>query len=213
MPKWQEQDVNFSIEKYITIGAIVNTQFLKELMTIYNPRWMKNTYSKIIIDCCIEHYLKFHKSPQRIIQNIVESKSQNDEIDETQTELISNFLALLSDEYEQASTFNVDYHITKAEEYFKERSIDHFTDDVNSKLVCKDIVGAEAAIANYKRVSRLTCGAINVLTDKDRIKAAFSSSRYLLQFPGAVGKLIGPIKIGDFIGIFGPAGRGKSWWL
>ena len=110
---WKHQSpTDIETEKEIITAMITNTQYLKEIQQIYHPEMMQTPYSKIIAGWCLDYFKKYNTAPESEIQELFNSYSNKNQIDETQSELIARFLSDLSNTHEKKT--NIDYRTDKA---------------------------------------------------------------------------------------------------
>ena len=209
MLSWKRSTVADSdIEKEIVTGLITDSQYLKEIQSIYSPELFQIPFSKTIARWCFEYYNKYKKAPEADIQELFEAWSNGKNIDESQVELIEKFLSNLSDEYEKKS--NIKYHIDKAEKYFRKRNIEIHREKLSLLLIEDRVDEAEKQIGTFKRIARPETVGIDIIYDK--IEKYFTEEEdVILQFPGALGELFGPFCRQDFVGIAAPMKRGKTF--
>lgn len=212
MSKWQRKKIDVNIEKDILIGIITNDRFITELQKMLLPENFKTLYAKKIVMWCSEYFKKYKKAPRKDIQSIFNSyvkKQQN--IDETQIELIEEFLSGLSDFYVEEN-FNLQYALDKAEIYFRTQQLELHRDNITALLMQNKIDEAEKEIATFKRTGRPSTEGIDIL--KDNINKYLNEEyEKLFTLPGDLGKLVGDFCREDFVAVAGPAKRGKTFWL
>lgn len=208
--------VDNSVEKAITTGMVVSTQYLKDVRAIYAPDLLAIPYARIVAQWCLDYYERYAEAPGRYIGDIFESHRRNG-LAADQAELIEDFLAGLSDEYEhaEAGKFNAAYLLDQTELRFEARNQELLIQDIKALHAKGDFRAAEELLTGYKRISRPTSDGCEPLSDMAVIQRAFDEddSRILFRLPGALGELVGPVEREDFIGILGPEKRGKSWRL
>lgn len=211
---YTRQTVDSQIEKNIITGMIIDSKFLKEISSIIDDSLFQSSYSKKIANWCLQYFKEYEEAPGKTIQDIYYSKSE-EELDEDESKLISKFLSNLSNEFTNSGySFNRPYILDKAEKYFKKRSLQLFSQKLRNSILENDLEGAESVIGGYKRIERPRTSGVNLLTDKKAIiEACELEVESLFKFPGKLGEVIGPMSRGNFLGVFGPAGRGKTWWL
>lgn len=202
-------------ERDIVTGMCVNTQFLKGLQKIYRPDFLSLGYARVVAGWCNEYFSKYEEAPGRNIQSIFQiKKSELRNPDFAQA--IDVFLESLSESFVAGDkAFNPDFELDKAKKYFKVMSLQGARDKIQSHIALDDIAGAEAVIANYKRVEALSGQGVNIFGDIEAAREAIRKTEEdeLFNFPGALGEIVKGITRGDFFCFFGPASRGKSWLL
>lgn len=178
-------------------------------------------YSRIIVRWIKQYYKQYSQSPSAHIKDIYITEKSTIR-DETMQELVGNFLASISQKYEEQDEFNVQYYIDKAQEYFEERSLLVTAETVQANILAGNKDKAKETMANYRQISRKLSRWVNPLDpeyaasvydtkysdEKDEDKADF-----LMKFPGQVGEFLGALERGWLVAFMGPLKRGKTQWL
>jgi hypothetical protein len=209
---WKRKPINTEQEKEIITGMIVDDTFLRDIQAIYHTELLQTPFARIVGRWCIDYYGKYQQSPKSAIQEIYNSYSSSKRADETQIELIGNFLNALSENYEKSKRFNHKYALDKAETYFKTRQLELLRDKLGTDIINGKVAEAEKKVATFRRIERPASIGIDIL--KDNIsKYLYEEDDELFTFPGALGQMIGPLCREDFVGITAPMKRGKTFWL
>ena len=207
--------VDNSIERRLVTGMVVSDKFLKEVLSIYRPELIEIPFARTVAEWCVEYHKKYEKAPGRHIQDIYDDASAR--LPDAQSDLIEDFLAGLSDEWEhaEAGKFNVDYLLDETEKRFQSRALKMLSEDVDALLQKGAVAEAEHLRSEFKPPMRPSSLGVDPLTDEALIMRALDNVEgdELFRLPGALGQLVGPIVREDFIGIMGPEKRGKSWRL
>jgi len=206
--------VDLQIERRIILGMIINDDFLKEILSIYSPSLLKSRSSRIIAEWCREYYEQYEKAPKKDIQGIFTVKQE--QLDDDVVQSIERLLTSLSDEFEEdGEKFNTQYLLDQAEERFKAVSLENLSDEIKGHLAVGEVKDAENMLADYNRISRPSSSGVNPFTDESVVKAAFEVKEgdVLFDFPGAFGRLLGPMERESFLGIMGSEKKGKSYLL
>lgn len=208
--KIKKAEVDLSSEDQIITGCIISDQFLKNIFPILDHRLFSSKRSKKIIKWVKDYYLKYEKAPKKDIQDIFQVEKKF--IDDDEAELIEDILIRLSD---NVDSYDSKFKIEVAENYIAEQKINRLIEEVHGNVLKGRINDAEALIASHTRTERPTVKAVDVLTDTVMIKKSLEddSHRILLEFKGALGEMIGPLKRQDFFSFIGPMKRGKSFWM
>jgi hypothetical protein len=205
-----DQEIN------LLIYMIVNDRFLNEIVPMFRTQYMKTSYSKLISSWILEFYNEYKCAPKKHIQDlyITKYKLLQDE-DSEDTDNIKLFLSNLSKKWETyTESTNIDFVLTESQNYLKIRSGELLKEKLDDAILSNDYTKMENAIANYKRVEKPSGQGIDLLHDHNKILEALTKEHNeIITFPGAVGTIIPPICRGDFMSFFGPAKRGKSFWL
>ena len=207
--------VDLSVEKSILTGIIMSSKYLCEVIPLYHPDLLEINYSSIIARWCIQHYRKYEEAPGILIQDLFKTW-QKTATDKEQVKYIENFLASLSDEYEHATKFNVEYLLDKTVLYFKERSLKLLSEDINYHLENKDLQAAEETYLDFRKVEKIISSGIDVLDDENAWRDAFDvNTDILFTVPGKLGTslLNSQFTRDSFISLMGIAKIGKTWNL
>lgn len=209
----KRQRIDLSEERRVLSFMITSTPFLRDLKDIADPRLFQSTYSQTIARWIWEFYDYAQQAPGRAIEEIY-VKKRSDVNGEDETELISEFLQNLSDDWEKYQVHNVKYNVKNAIDFFKLRSLDRLKSRVEDALAAKDAAAGERIVAEYRKVDRPRGKGISILNDSQSIIHAFSKEEdALFSFAGELGKAIGVFNRGDFIAFLGAMKKGKTWWL
>jgi len=210
----KRRKVDTLIERQIIIGMIVSTQYLREMIQLYTADLLEIQYGPIIAKWCIDFYQQYEKAPNEDIKELFEDWLKTKPDDELVT-YIEEFLDTLSDEFEHAEKFNVEYLMDKTVKYFKLRSAKNLRDELDFCLEQNDIEAAEDAIADYHKVEREVTEGIDPFDDEESIQSAFENkSEPLFKLPGALGRLLNDQFTRDsFVVFMAPEKRGKTWWI
>lgn len=209
---WKITKADTEHEKNIITGLIVSNEFIRQIFPILNVEDLNSQYSKTIARWCLEFFRKYDKNPDTTIQTIYESKK--DEMSESECAIIEQFLSNLSNRYETFCTFNYQYFLDQAEKYLAKNSLTSLCKSIQVQVDSGDLISAENLLKTYKKVSRVSTEGVDIFTDYKRFKYIFNEERTpLFKLPGVLGEEIGEFCREDMVAVFGPASRGKSWWL
>ena len=113
--------VKVDVEKRIVTAGIVSTRFCRDILPVYKSEYMQIDYIREVLKWVFEYFNAYKESPGRQIQDLF--MIEKDEMKIEQAELIESFLSRISDEFEEEKTFNTDYALDQAINYFKKRSL------------------------------------------------------------------------------------------
>ena len=205
--------VSAETERIITTGYIISDQFLNQILPIHDDRFFLVPYSRTVAGWCKSHYQKYQQAPKADIQKIFIQHKNEKKIDEEVLDLIEEFLSGLSDDFEQ-NGFNEAYITDTTEKYFAKRKLELLNENLSAYIHADQLDKAEQVIAGHVRLKRPQAGSIDVIRDHQEIINSLTEERdIVLELPGALGELVGPIERGDFLSIIGPMKRGKTFWL
>lgn len=206
--------VNTTTEDLILTGMIVSDRFIREVQDVLDLKLFKSSRSKIVARWCMDYYNQHNKAPSAHIQDIFNQNVEKEKIDEGDVQLIGRILERISNEHERSNSFNIDFVLKRAEEFF----------DINyTKEVCETVLDtldhdpamARDMMANFQPKELSKSQGYDILTDAKLIRKSFEERKNpLFKFPGAMGVLInGDLYRGSFIGILGSDKVGKTWNL
>lgn len=209
----KRRTIDSSIEEKILIGMIVSDSFCRDISKVISKDTFEVPFIAKVADWCKDYYKKYKQAPGIHISDIFEVEKEK--IDEPDQKAIATLLSKLS-ESNQQEEFN--------EEYLKDRAFEHFRDRNLKQAIAKATnfselgrtAEAEKIMESYKKSSLLTSGWEDPF-DVDVMKNYFadqtSKKDIIFQFPGEIGKFIGPFQRNWLVGFLAPTKRGKSWWL
>jgi replicative DNA helicase len=209
-----KKKLDLSIEKSILTGMIISDRFLQEIIPIYDSVYFQITFGTLIADWCMTFYDNYEKAPKETIKDLFETWSKKNAKD-NQIEFVDGFLGTLSDEYEHAEKFNVEYMMDKTLEYFKTRSLRVLSDEISYCLDNNNLEDAEDELNKFRKVEKDTISGVDVFDDEDAWREAFNTNtETLFTVPGRLGELLnGQFTRDSFISLMGIAKIGKTWNL
>ena len=116
------------IERRIVIGLIVSTDYLHRIRPIWKPEYIISGTAKTISSWCIDFYDKYKTAPGKEIESIYSKKMRRADRDDRED--MEEILSGMSDEYERADKFNVEYLYDQTVEYFDEGRLKDFLEDI-----------------------------------------------------------------------------------
>jgi hypothetical protein len=202
--------MNAKIEKKIVTGMIVSEEFLKGIVQIYRP--LQVPFAKEVAGWCLEHFNEYRKPPLKHIEDIF--IAHKEELSEEQEDLIGDFLQHISEEYEEAETFNVQYILDTAEKYFRTITLQELNKRLSATITKGNINKGEALIKDFERVVRPQTKGVNPF-DVEVIQNAFTEdhTNNLFRFPDVLGNIVGNFEREHLVSFVGVSSIGKSWWL
>lgn len=201
-----------TIETLIATAMIMSNSFNLKVRTLFNPDYIQNSTLRVICDRSLIYFNENDKSPGLgLIRDIFDVEAEY--IDEPTNRLIDQFLLKVKERYDEGQTINDDYVWEVASEYFTKRELKIRIDKAAKYLEAGRPEEAEKQFVQYKKVAYQTSGWFNPF-EEEEIKSLFLDEETgVFEFPGVLGKIIGPIERGWFVGILGAFKRGKSWML
>jgi archaellum biogenesis ATPase FlaH len=127
--KFKRRRIDVSIEKTIITGMIVSKEILAGISEFTKPSYFQQPHLGIISGWVQDFYNQYKTAPLKNIEVIYNLEKGN--LRETDAELISDLLIMLSDEYENDEReINANFVIEKALEYFKQQSLNLRIDEI-----------------------------------------------------------------------------------
>lgn len=211
MAKIRRYAVDNDIEKRIVTGLIVSDEFCTSIQKMIKIQYFQIDYARIIVGWIQEHFKTYKKSPGKNIQDIY--KGEKDSLSEADSNLIGKFLSNLSAEYEESSSFNHNYLLDQARDYFRERSLSILSEKIQSEILKGKIDQAETEVKNFSRVVKELGTWVNPFEKSSIYKIFSGDNDFVLSLPDELGDLSGDLERGWLVAFMGPMKRGKSWML
>jgi len=203
-----------NMERKIITLLITNTRFCQEVLPMIRSQFFETPYAKQIYQWVKTFFDEFSTCPNKHIKDLYLNNKLSLQDDEELNDSISLFLKSISSEYENTEVTNIDFEINNCKNYLDMQNIKLTIEKMQDAVDSNDPNKGNLAIANHKRVEKPTGQGIDLLHDHNKILEALTKEHNeIITFPGAVGTIIPPICRGDFMSFFGPAKRGKSFWL
>jgi hypothetical protein len=204
------------IERRIVTGLIISTEYITSIRKIWKSILLNSSSAKLIADWCIEFYDQYHTAPAREMESIFLRKSKG--IKPSDANDIEDILASLSDDLERQDKFNVQYLIDQTIQYFDERNLREFLEDITADLEEGKILEAKDRAFAYKPSVEIESKDLDLSNSeqlKQAVRKAFqSTSQPLVKYPRQLGEFLNPqLTRGSFIAFMGPEKRGKTWML
>jgi DNA replication protein DnaC len=211
----KRKKVNMGDEQQIAINMIVSTKFIQNTKDILKGYLLKSAYARYVTEWCQEYYEHFKKAPEKDIQELYKRKKKSMRAEEEEEfGLVSEFLSVLSRQWEETNIHNVDYEIKKANEYVRIRKLELLKEQLEEALLEGDFIQGENALVGFKKVREAESTSVDVLKDTAKVKQAFSQEDEILFYmPGDLGIAMGPFIRGDFVLLLGGPKSGKSFSL
>jgi hypothetical protein len=212
MTTWIRKTPDSSDEQIITIGMIVSDVFISKATELFDLDFIVNDSLRTICSWCLSYFKDFGSAPKNHIQDIFEERRFG--IDRANAKLIEEFLQILNKRYVDFSEpVNDEYFLVRAKRYFTKRNLKIKAERIRALLDLNKIEEAEAELSDYKQFTFLASQAINPFSPDIIKDVVTKKEEALLQFPGALGNLIGPIGRGNLVGVLGIFKRGKTKFL
>ena len=207
----QREKIEMFRERQLLMNAITNTEYLKAVAPICDHTLMKTSMGQVLWRWIDAYYREFGKAPQQDIQDLYVTNKL--ELDEDDSDLIATLLQSLSEDYEKEIP-NIEYAIKATTEYLQFRAVENLRDELSRHLSGKDLLKAEQAVTNFKKVAQGRVEGTDVLNDLNAAVDAFTDQdEVLFRLPGVLGQVVGPFRRTDFIAFQGAMKSKKSWAL
>jgi hypothetical protein len=205
------------IERRIVIDHIVSTDYLRRIQKLYNPKFLEDPIAKKITGWCWEYFEKYNKAPGKDIESIFYQKVQDDLPKDVAEEIEEDILPGLSDEYEREDTFNLEYSLDRAYDYFAKRHLEIHNQEVVELTEDGKVQEAEKLINAFIPLQTTTTTGLDLSAPSilDIIETSFASTKqYLVRYPKQLGEFWNAQFIrGGFLALMASEKRGKTFWL
>lgn len=207
--KYQIRNPDHIIEELILLGMITQTEFLHRIVPRIDLEFFKSPEIRIIAHWILNYHSAHNKAPGSEIETICQVETRHDKT--LQREKLENLLILILDQLDDS--FNVEYVLRKALEFFKRRSLVITTENIQHFLDKDDIEEAELAYYKYQEVVQTIQQNPNPLSSEALWSWWEHSDEELMRFSGYLGKYLSPICRSQLLGVLGPPKRGKTTTL
>ena len=208
-------EVDAKIERMICIGLVTSDRFAKGVKPLCKLEYFQSNYARKIAQWCLEYFEKFNKAPVRHIEDIYLTHKAS--VPEEDAELLEDFLASISDEYELSETFNVDYIISEAEKHFRAAGLKNLRDKLTAAIIAGKLDEGENCVKEYEKPAKPLILSVDPLRDIDCIVESLTpedeNPDIIMRLPGALGNALGPLERGFLFAVQAESGVGKTWWL
>ena len=212
----QGGEVDVISERRIVTGLIVSTEFCQKVVPFLELEYFEVEFVREIVKWVIQYWKKYQKAPVNNIQYIFEDKTKR--IRPATKALISSFLSDISTQFsledsEEDANFNSDYFVDQAKRYIKGRILFVMNREVQHYLDEGKVEQAEQLMIEYQqRKVEIGASEWNKL-DRDFVEKVINNKtdgrNIIFQFPGILGKRIGPFERKWLVAYLGPQKRGK----
>lgn len=203
------------IERRILTGLIISNEYAQRIRKIWDGKLLNSKFAKRIAMWCIEYYDEYQEAPGQEIESIFEKQTKS--VDKEEREYMEGLLESISDEYERANKFNVNYLLDQTVEYFDERNLEEFIEDIHDKLDRGQIVEAKTLAREFTSVVVGTSKDLDMSSERalDVIESAFTYAlEPVVHYARQLGQFLNPNLIrGGFVAFMAPEKRGKTFLL
>jgi len=205
--------IDNSVEKDTITALIVSTEFCRDVLPMIRPSLLSIDFSSTIYEWVKNYFSMYGECPGKHIKDLYIAEKEH--LQDDLSSAIGNFLAELSDKYEELETFNVDYYKERARQHFRDRALLETSEKVSALVRIGKSDLAEAELIGFKSLAVATSPWKNPF-EEQYIENLFNKKKDsvgLFKLPGMLGDMLGWFKRTNFVALMGPAKRGKSWWL
>jgi len=202
-------------ERLVLTALIVDDLVLAKIANKWKSGFFRINWANLIAGWCIKYYNKYNEAPKGQIENLYQSWANNHTSKEN-TKLVEKFLGSISDDYEeQEEETNSQYVIDVAGKYFNEVQLEKLAEEIQGDIEIDKPEKANDRVVQFNKIELGDGEGINILQDKEAIKAAFADKKEaLIEYPGDLGRFFKDALERDaFIAFLGPEKRGKTFWL
>ncbi len=207
--KYQIRNPDHVIEELILLGMITQTEFLHRIVSRIDLEFFKSPEIRIIAHWILNYHSAHNKAPGSEIETICQVETRHDKT--LQREKLENLLTLILDQLDDS--FNTEYVLGKALEFFKRRSLVITTENIQHFLDKNDTEEAELAYYKYQEVIQIIQQNPNPLGIEALQLWWEHTDEELMRFSGYLGKYLSPICRRQILGVLGPPKRGKTTTL
>ncbi len=199
-------------EKNVITGLIVDDSFCMQCLPLAKIEYFKLKYAKPIIKWIKDYYDKYEEAPKKNLETLFDNEKKA--INKDLVPIVESFLSNVSTEYE-TTIFNTQYQIDQAKNYFKKRKLEILHEKTNRLLKLNKIQEAVELQEMEGDIDTSELSDDYNPLDAIEIKSYFleEKKRIILNFAGALGRLVGGFERNNLIAVTAPEKRGKTWWL
>lgn len=217
MARVSRKKVEASMERKALICSIVFDKFLRYSEKV-NPEVYEIPYTRTILGWCREYYSTHQKAPGLHIQDLYKAKAASLHMPDSQMEMLEEFLAQLSEEYDQTSGWNPEYLLEEFKLWVRRRELELVAENLRDGLESggvEELNELEQMLGGFRSSDSGESTWVDPLRDTESIRSAFEEvGQPLFTFPGKLGEILNEHLIREGLITFqGPEKRGKTFWL
>ena len=196
------------LEETILMGMIVFSDFLSDIRGIVDSSYFTSTYSQTVCNWILDYFDAHQSAPSNMIESIFESKK--DQLDREDIAVIAKLFERINGMYTDMENPNDDFFLKLALPFFEKRELSLKMEKAQGFLAQGDVEQAKTLLAEHSTVEINEYEPVSPTSQEVISNALFTNSESLLELPGAVGKMIGPVKPGWLWAVQAPMKRGKT---
>lgn len=207
-----KSDFDIDKEQDILLSCIVSDRFLKVTAPIYKPEFIQNELIRDIIDWCFNFYFRYRKAPFTEVEKYIDIRRSQRRLTLDQEELVKKVLLKINQQYEKQESFNVEFYLDRAREYFTKRDIELKISKTQLLLQKGKVDQARVTLESKTLVTTgLSHRAIRI-GDPTIIEKTTNPElkQSILSLRGNFHKLLGPLRREWLCAVLAPPKTGKS---
>jgi hypothetical protein len=202
------------LDRRLMMAAVMSDRFLAILRPAYREELIEGDMMRRVLSWCFDFYDQYNRAPKSEIEAIYGDEVENQTIDPDLAEDVGDFLAGLSEEYEQEESLNVEYLAEKAIDKLKVSAYKQLARDIELKADDGAVDELERTMVDFKLPQTVQADVIDVF-DADLFEDALEyQPKPLLHLPGPLSETIQDQFTEDsFVSFLGREKIGKTWTL
>ena len=212
MAKILSVEKEIGIERQILLGLIISDKFYHSISHASKVEYFQSEQHKLIAKWVLDYCREYQTTPKNKIKSIFDFERKN--LKEETAQITGTVLNKIGFEFEDESTFNIDYVLKNGIEYFKKRNLEITANQILTLLDRNQLTEAEKLRYEITPIEYIDEGvytfsstALEEIADKEAFK------QETFSYNGYMGNVVGEIERGQFIAFLGGPKTGKTWWL
>lgn len=205
--------IDRKIERDIVAALITSTEYVSRVRQALSPDCLKNAWCRTVAKWALDYYDEYAAAPGPAMQNIYDYQERQGLVEDTDS--IGAFLLSLAEENAQAGAVNVEFLVSRTEEYLNRVALERMASGVEASLDTGNVEEARKIALDFRTIRIGESQATDGLVDEAELQSAFGETQQpLFKLPGAIGEMVNPELCRDkFIALQAPEKTGKTFWL
>lgn len=201
------------LDRRLMTAAIVSTIYLRGIRSAYSRELLEGEMKRFIFEWCIQFFDQYGKAPSKEISALYEKQVELKFLPPDVAEDIGDFLATLSEEFEESSELNIEYLIDQTLEQFQAQKLKKLRESLEIALEDGDTKEAVELVSSFRQSPLSSIDIIEPLADINLINKVFDEppKSLLVLHPTMVHFVGSAFSRGNFVGFMGKFGVGKTW--
>jgi replicative DNA helicase len=203
-------------EKRVLTAMVMEPYVLSKVSVKWEPQGLfRSRWANVIGSWAVDWHRKYQTAPKSNIETVFQDWAEKNK-DETTITLVDNFLADLSDEYEnEAEEVSPYYLVEMAGKLFNEIVLERIADEIKSNAQRGAVDRGFELISKLAKIELGVGAGIEPFKDMDAVRRSFqASAEPLIRFDGDLaGFMNNQFGRDCFVSLIGKTGVGKTWWL